>query len=407
MSLLIPRGRSWLRLQLVSPANFGSSGGRATLDRPVALSSWTSLPLIPFSSLGGVLAGRFGDVYADRPSKRLNQRRTAIFGSPDNPDTGVAGSAGKLVFGDGEMLSFPAPLADGRTAHVVSMTTVAWLARTGFAICNMPPVVNRSLAYTRLGGLPGGVETDGNPGVVPALLDSLAPLIGVRSQDLVLAAPDAARALWRSAAEVRTMTALSAPTKRVRAGTLRRVELVPAGTVFIALLTNQSGEVDLGPERLQLGAWEAWGCGHVRASVLVTPPAAPAPAKVDPTIPDGSRLRRDDELMVDAFKAVEGAPADRSGLRSLMRETAGRLRMQGLPSTLAFSLAKAKAPKESQERAAHRWLLATLFQEPDVYAATIEAIKGTRATPQIEELCHWLSRYLSPALEDAPVRERE
>jgi hypothetical protein len=83
--------------------------------------------------------------------------------------------------------------------------------------------------------------------------------------------------------------------------------------------------------------------------------------------------------------------------------------MQGLPSTLAFSLAKArmKSQKESQDRAAHRWLLATLFPETDVYAATIEAIHGTRATVQVEELCHWLSRYLSPALDEDRVKEQE
>ncbi len=413
MSILVPSGQSWLRVQFLSPANFGSTGGRTTLDRPVALNPWTALPFLPFSSLAGVLAGRFGDVYDDQKRTRLNGRRTRLFGSPDHElPAGMvsAGKPGNLVLGDGELLSFPAPLCGQRVAHVVPLATVAWLARLGFLGDVVPRPSDPSCVYTLLAGMPAGLKADHDASAVPALLASLASLVGQPASALAVAGPDAAKMLWRSASEVRTLTALQSGRKRVRAGSLRTVELLPSGTIFLALVTNQSvGNLDLGSERLQLGAWEAWGCGFASASVLVSAPT-PDAVPVSTTQPAADGLPpRDDQLMVEAFKAVARLPETlRPNVRPLLRETGSRLRTQGIAATLAFSLAKAKfsAAKSNPERDAHRWLLGTFFAGSDARTATLDAIGGRRAANHLEDLCHWLSRHAELPPEAAPGGDR-
>lgn len=399
MNILIPPGQSWLRIELLSPANFGSSGGRATLDRPVAVNPWTSLPYLPFSALSGVLAGRLGDVFLDRDKTKFNGSRTTFFGTPDDQRRDVAGKPGLLVFGDGELLSFPVPLRNGAVAHVVPLLTAAWLRRIGFLTQMSTPDVDDLRALTLLDGLPAEVVADGDPSIVPALLAALGPLIGKPPEMIIVAAPDAARIFWRYAAEVRTMTALER--KRVRGGSLRRVELIPAGSILLSLVTNQLGSpISLDNDRMQLGAWEAWGCGYARARVFVS---APAPRQPPPVVAPPAHHeegpRRSDELMIEAFaavKAIEGAGL-RAKIRSLLRETGPRMRMQGTASTLAFSLAKAKlgAAKRNDERDAHRWLARTLLRVDDVRDAAVNTITGERATSDLEEFCQWLSRFIA------------
>lgn len=397
MNILIPPGQSWLRIELLSPANFGSSGGRATLDRPVAVDPWTGLPYLPFSALSGVLAGQLGDVYLDRDKTKLNVKRTTFFGTPDDQRTDVAGKPGALVFGDGELLSFPVPLANGGVAHVVPLSTAAWLRRIGFLSQISTLGVDDLRALTLLNGLPAEVGADGDSSIVPALLAAVAPLIGQPPETIIVAAPAAAKIFWRCAAEVRTMTALER--KRVRGGSLRRVELIPAGSILLSLVTSQFGNpISLDNDRVQLGAWEAWGCGYARARVFLSAPApGQQPSAAAPPAHDEQRPRRSDDLMIQAFKAVkaiEGAGL-RAKVRSLLRETGPRIRMQGIASTLAFSLAKAKlgAAKRNDERDAHRWMLRTLFGVTDVREAAVNAITGQRAAPDLEEFCQWLSRY--------------
>lgn len=388
--LQIPPGQSWLRVDLFSPANFGSTGGRATIDRPVALNPWTELPFLPFSGLRGVLAGRLGDVH-DATKTLINQERTRIFGGPDGPGS-------DMVFGDGEMLAFPMPLPSGGIAQVVPLDTLAWLSRLGFLPANvLPQFAGEERAYTLCSGLPPGITTDADPGVVQALFPAIVPIVGA-PETLIVAARGAAKILWRHAVEVRTLTALRRGSKQARSGSLRRVELIPAGSIFMMLVRNHSSMTpDMGPSQLQVGGWESWGCGFARITVLATAP--PVGAVTPNAAPGGERdvPPEDAKLMVEAFCAIRDAVGDpelRPKLRTILRETGSRLRIQGIPATLAFSLAKAKFGAENKiERKAHRWLLGTFFPEDDVKAQTERAIIGERPTIRLQGLCIWLSRY--------------
>lgn len=420
MTLRLPPGHHLMRLTARTAANTGDAGGSATVDRPVATDAWRGLPYLPASSLKGVLAGRLGNVeLASRgpAAGPLNRRRTELFGAPDDDDAATAGRAGRVVLGDGEPLSFPLLLADGRRARVVVAETLFRLAHLGFVpgaglqrveweegyegplgAGDFPPLPLR-LRPARFGIPPTRVErlAGGQDGAVP-----------------VLAAPAAAEALWRAALEERTLTALGSD-RTVRQGSLRRVELIPPGTVFLSLVSHlkATGAADLGPAApLQLGAWESVGHGYFAAEVLgdlsdcaddaqLGSPAATA------TAPGAAAPPREPwEVMTEVYSqiaALRGRP-EAPRVRSAVFDLGPRLRRWGLPATLAFCLAKAAPAGDGgelpPERLAYRWLLAQLFALPSgsdhatLHRRVRRAVTGEDpAQAELETTALWLRRY--------------
>lgn len=418
MTLRLPPGHRLLRLTALTPANCGESTGTAAVDRPVARDSWHGLPYLPGSALKGVLGTRLG------------AHRAALFGAPDDDLTG-GGRPAEVIVGDGEPLAFPVLLGEGRRGFVCVAATLYRLAALGLLEVPGLQRVERD----------DGVAVDGAadlPAVAARLPRArfgvafgwLRQLAGIDpSATAVLAAPQSARLLWEAAVEARTLTALDAANV-VRGGSLRRIELVPAGTVFLSLVTNRtSSEVDLGPSAaLQIGAWEGIGLGWFAAEGAVAstaeergeegqggaePPSLPADAP--------------HEVMLRAFEAVEtlrGRP-EAGRARSAIFDLGPRLRIRGLPATLAFCLAKAGGgesgggalpdpsgavdaavlPAEGRERRAYRWLLGQLFgigaeAAYDVLHARVVAVIGGAAQPpgDFEPTRLWLRRYAETML---------
>lgn len=407
--LAVPPGHHLLRLAAVTPANFGDAGGNATVDRPVALDAWDHLPYLPGSALKGVLAGRFGNL--GLPGEDLDPRRAALFGGPDTAES--PGGPGSLVIGDGELLAFPVRLRTGGRATVLVGRTVYRPRRLGFLDL---PGLRR---VERPDGYQGAVPPEALPvaarwsdfGIGAAALSALAGEGG--GSEALVAAPEAAEALWRAAVEERTQTALGEG-RVVERGSLRSVELIPPGTVFVSLVSNLGeGPAGLGPATpLQVGAWEAVGCGFLEPSVWVPPgfaaggkaPERPAPRIESPP---------DHEVMLRAFTAVRAIRAERPDeaavARSALLDLGPRLRIRGLPGTLAFCLAKAggeeRPGRRSPEREAYRWLLRQLLGlEPaapfaGVHRRAVAAISGAEPPPaELETTWLWLRRYAETLL---------
>ena len=419
MNLTLPAGHYFLRLTALTPANCGHTGGSAAVDRPVTVDVWSGLPYLPHSALKGVLAGRWGNVYRNGA---LNTVRTRLFGAPDENDNGM-GRAGALVFGDAEALAFPLLLRDGRRALVAVAPTLWRLARHGLLPAIPLQPVSDEDAW----------EGPVSPSDLPLLsnrltigkfgLDfkTLAAWLGF-SGPVIVAASQAARELWQAALEERTLTALGND-RTVRAGSLRTIELIPAGTLFVSLVSNLSeGEVDLGAASpLQLGAWEATGCGYFSASLL---PELPP----DSTSNDGEAKKRDEaedlpqprhEVMRTVFLAVQalGPETVRMRARSAIYDLGPRLAQRGLAVTLAFCLAKAGGGEDAEdledledrvraERDAYRFLLRQLFpperdnRQRTLHNRVVEAIeKGDSALPpDFHETRLWLRRYAETML---------
>lgn len=413
MTLRLPPGHRLLRLTALTAANCGESTGTAAVDRPVARDSWHGLPYLPGSALKGVLGVRLGP------------NRETLFGAADDDLTG-GGRPAEVILGDGEPLAFPLLLGNGRRGFVFVAATLYRLVALGLLEAPGLLRVERQ----------DGVAVDG-AAVLPAVaarlrrarfgvsLGWLRRLAGIdASAPAVLAAPQAARLLWEAAVEARTLTALDAA-KVVRGGSLRRIELVPAGTVFLSLVTNRTSiEVDLGSSAaLQIGAWEGIGLGWFAAEGVAAS-TAEASGEEELGVAEPIALHADPphEVMLRAFEAVEtlrGRP-EAGRARSAIFDLGPRLRIRGLPATLAFCLAKAGGgePADSpgsgdaavlladhRERRAYRWLLGQLFgigadAAHAVLHARVVAVIGGEARPpgDFEPTRLWLRRYAETML---------
>lgn len=396
MSLRLPPGDHLLRLATLTPANFGDRGGRSTVDRPVAVDAFDGLPYLPSSSLKGVIACRHGNAGSG------DATRDRLYGAPDLDEDG-GGRPGCLVFGDGELLSFPVVLAGVGRVTVVVGRTLYRLHRLGKL--DLPGLrrVDPEDAYqgeVAASHLPRRARW-ANFGVPPETLASLAG-----DGSCLLAAPRLAADLWRLSVEERTLTRIGED-GTVEAGSLRTVELIPSETVFVCLVTNTSSNEerlgDIGV--LQVGAWEAMGCGFLAADDWHPPPAGdPEPR---PERPPGGGRPPAHETMVRAFQAVRQIAEDGCAAiaRSAILDFGPRWRIRGLPGTLAFAAARAvgdeTAPgRRGRERRAYRWLLATLFDLPaeagegTVRERTVQAITGEQPAPaELEETWLWMRRY--------------
>jgi CRISPR/Cas system CMR subunit Cmr4 (Cas7 group RAMP superfamily) len=403
-------GERWLRLEVVTPANLGSAAGEVTLDRPTQKESWYGLPYLPDSALKGVLAAPYGDV--TRPGG--NREREAVFGAPDRGAT--RGHAGPVVIGNGEILAFPVPCRDGRvawafpagsTARAVSMGAapaagpssrvldLLWNldqdAAAGHAAA-WPTMPELALPFS-LDAWTGGPATGALHDAVAHLCRLAGPGVPASGPLLIMGSRTAA-AVWRCAAERRVLTALDAGQRTVARGSLRAVELIPAGTVFLSLVSVLVPATALpAPGRLAVGAWESLGLGWVRPEMVepmaeriaTAAPTAQRPGPVGTGAGAGETpgartkagsavaAQNEAEIMMAMHQAVaalrEGGDRDLQGVaRSAVAAFGPRAHFSGLAAALAFELAKAKPmqARPKTEARAHRWLLtALLTPEPD------------------------------------------
>jgi CRISPR/Cas system CMR subunit Cmr4 (Cas7 group RAMP superfamily) len=393
-------GQHLLRLVLRTPGNFGSAWGTATLDRPTQKDAWHELPFLPDSALKGVLAGQDGNL-RDEPEKR-NRKREELYGSPDRAEEG--GRPGLLVFGNGDLFGFPLPVADGGVACVFPVLAVA----RALDLHAAPP--DRAVLQTLK-----GVESTGSAPKVfawprlPALRGmELEPLAGASVREAgpklasllrhyagealpagaeILVVPSALAALlWRKAAETRTLTAIDGATDTVAAGSLRTIELIPQGTVFLSLVTSLAArEIPL-PDHVPIGAWESVGLGWVELSLVGPLPAGAGEAEERPVadVVDAAVPPSEAAIMVEVHEAVQRLVGEPPKLKQMIRSAVGnfgpRAQFSGLEAALAFEYAKAKPLKQDPktEALAHRWLLAALLT-PD-----------PPASPDPEVLVSWL-----------------
>jgi hypothetical protein len=378
-----PRARL-LRLEVISPANLGSAAGEASLDRPTQKEASFGLPYLPDSALKGVLAAP----YDSGPPEARGGSRERLFGSADHGPR--RGEAGKVVIGNAELLAFPVALRAGGAAWVFPALAAAnFLALDGGAegpalglLSAIEVAPERRLAFARpalpdlaspvsLEPLAAGIARSGGDALASSLRRLAGPAVKAAEPVLVVASATAA-AVWRAAAERRTLTALDSARRTVAAGSLRTVELIPAGAVFLARLSLLDGvTLDL-PARLQAGAWESLGLGWLLPSFISA--ADDGGAEGVPLTDPSPELRPPEaRIMVAMHDAIERLRAGNdaqliAAARSAVGGFGARAHFSGLVAALAFGLAKAKLahPKPSTEARAHRWLATVLLtRDPD------------------------------------------
>jgi CRISPR-associated protein Cmr4 len=246
-----------LTLHCLSPLHCGTGQGIAGIDLPVQRERHTGWPVIPGSSIKGVLrdAAR-QEVGGDANAANCAKEVIALFG-PKAEQTGELG-LGALSFGDGVLVAFPVrslcgvfawltcPMALQRLARVAEM---AGYDTKGFA-CEKPgdagircavglgvddaktQVVIEDQALNRM-DLPNG------------LLAALKPLLPVSAHDLLdhhlaVVSDDVFAWFARHGTQVEARIALDAATKTVAKGALFYQETVPPESIFISLISAEN-----------------------------------------------------------------------------------------------------------------------------------------------------------------------
>jgi CRISPR-associated protein Cmr4 len=113
-----------------TPLHVGAGASVGAIDQPIVRERHTGLPIIPGSSLKGVLADLWhADTTSEngKTSRVLAKDITWLFGSDSDKDA----SAGALSFGEARLLAFPIRSARGSFAWLTSPLLLARAARDG------------------------------------------------------------------------------------------------------------------------------------------------------------------------------------------------------------------------------------------------------------------------------------
>lgn len=273
--------RSYL-LHALSPLHAGTGQAADVVDLPIARMRSTGIPIVPGSSIKGVLrdARKTDDksVPADPEEKKrvLRERENllAVFG----PGTDNAHEhGGALVVGDARLLALPIRSFRGTFAWVSSPLLLD-LARRDFkdvpgAPLMTPISVPQKARVASIGGEVGSLNVHGKGNGAAVFLEDLdfaaiadddvqvwanflAPLVAPAGQALAFAQrfividDEAMTFLWETATQIDTRVRIKPDTRTVAKGALWTEESLPPETLLIGLLAAENarrGGVALAP----------------------------------------------------------------------------------------------------------------------------------------------------------------
>lgn len=229
-----------------TPLHVGAGSSVGAIDQPIIRERHTGFPVIPGSSIKGVLRD------ACRNDAVLREEEMAIFGEQDN--------AGKLTFGEAKLLAFPVRSAKGSFAFVTCPLVLERFRRDH----GLPAPVNKALDEPRdatcLAGDAVTITRNGQTGVVleeyrfdrlpgdagkfpdeweKALLDLLDDAVWStgKGRFVLLSNGDFAHFV-RNACEVSQHVKIDPKSGTVQGGFLFNLEAVPAETLFFASVTS-------------------------------------------------------------------------------------------------------------------------------------------------------------------------
>jgi len=242
--------RKILYLFTRTPLHVGAGSSVGAVDQPIIRERHTGYPVIPGSSLKGVLR----DVC--RNDEQLKGKEEAIFGKQDD--------AGKLAIGEAKILAFPVRSARGSFAFVTSVLALDRFRREHGGLKDLPALTEPNDMHC-LAGDAVTISRNGQTGVVlEEYKFTAAGKFDAKWEDALLKLlPD--DAVWqtgkgrfvllsqgdfahfvRNACEVQQHVGIKPETGTAKPGALFNLEAVPAETLFFApveALTRANGEL--------------------------------------------------------------------------------------------------------------------------------------------------------------------
>ncbi len=255
-----------------TPLHVGAGASVGAIDQPIVRERPTGLPIIPGSSLKGVLADLWSaDTAADakgKTSRDLDKDITWLFGS----DSDSKASAGALSFGEARLLAFPIRSAKGSFAWITSPLLLARAARDGVSgvamqtakdaadkftgkdsdahalfaassaialpVSNGAPshrVVLEDYTFTHTGELPTTIAA-----ALQALLPD-EPVLATLADHLVVVSDGMLSFFAKTACEIAQHVRINDATGTADVGGLFNQENIPAETLFYAVLNATQG----------------------------------------------------------------------------------------------------------------------------------------------------------------------
>lgn len=246
-----------------TPLHVGAGASVGAIDQPIIRERHTGFPIIPGSSLKGVLADLWHadtdttsrDNAKPKTTRDLTKDITWLFGS----DSDSAASAGALSFGEARLLAFPIRSARGSFAWLTSPTLLARAARDGvltypsnlaapsdnqalFAAATSPlaiPIANgtpkarlvlEDYTFTHAGDLPSNLAT-----ALAALLPA-EPVLADLANRLVIISDGMMSFFAKTACEIAQHVRINDATGTADEGGLFNQENVPAETLFYSII---------------------------------------------------------------------------------------------------------------------------------------------------------------------------
>jgi len=257
-----------------TPLHVGAGSSVGAIDQPIVRERHTGYPVIPGSSLKGVLRDTC------RNDDQLKTKEEAIFGKQDD--------AGKLAIGEAKLVAFPVRSAKGSFAFVTSTMALQRLARENDALRTLS-ALSEPADMTCLAGDTVKISRNSQNGVVLeeykftitgsfpaeweqallALLPDDAVWQSGKGRFVLLSHGDFSHFV-RNACEVGQHVGIDPKTGTAKKGALFNLEAVPAETFFFApleALSRANGELkeleDLLQRKpvLQLGGDSTTGLG--------------------------------------------------------------------------------------------------------------------------------------------------
>jgi CRISPR-associated protein Cmr4 len=262
-----------------TPVHVGAGNSVGAVDSPVQRERHTKIPIIPGSSLKGVLA----DLWNDETYKRTDEGKK-LFGEDDNNADAKAGS---LMVGEARVLAFPVRSAKGMFAWVTCPLALRRFARdAGKEMPELPELNAQNCLSAKELLLNDSVvleeyrlKSEGECGEVADLLNGLSrdAVWQELPNHLVVLSNEMFSYFCEQACEVVTRIRIDDETGTVAKGALFNQEQVPSESLFYSLCyadeNRLSGVKEIVKDKLkegvlQVGGDASTGLGYCSVEVI-------------------------------------------------------------------------------------------------------------------------------------------
>jgi CRISPR-associated protein Cmr4 len=250
-----------------TPVHVGAGNSVGAVDSPIQRERHTRIPIIPGSSLKGVLA----DLWNDEKFNRTEEGKW-LFGEDEGGkkkgDKEIPASAGALLIGEARVLAFPVRSAKGMFAWITCPLVLRRFQRETSATFDVPNVQGETAHAFEAVKLKDSVvleeyafKVDREPDAVLAgALKELVPNDSVWSgikEQLVIVSDEIFQHFCEHACEVVTRIKINDETGTVDGGALFNQEQVPSETLFYTVVLAQDEKKKDGGSRKADAALEA------------------------------------------------------------------------------------------------------------------------------------------------------